>query len=318
MLLKLILLFLPLILFAIDGEVRLEIEKKERYLVSEKIIVKLHVMTTGFSINNIKVDSSSNKEFVVLAPQSASYVLSEEYKEQSWQSSVYEYAFYPLKSGNVKLKPLSVSFNASQGYGQPVASFSKQTTPIELEVQSPQGIKNFVLSTPSLKLDVVYEPELSSVFKVGDSFSRTIRQSAKNVPDLLLYPLKLATIEGLGVYESEAGLSQTSDIASRVDRVDIVMKKAGDYTLGAQTIYWYDSQNDTLHKEKIEAVSFRVIAPSKPMEVKEERIDYKIILLSLLLFIVFIFVILKIVRYERTYIRSLPKDMNPKSLAINC
>lgn len=307
-----LLLLLPLFLFGIDGDIRLEVAQKQKYLVSEKILLKLHVMSTGFSMIDVRVDTGDNKDFIVLAPQSAAYVLSEELDDETWQSSIYEYAFYPLHGGKLTLHPLKVSFKASQGYGQPVAEFSKITSSQEIEVVSPKGIKSFVLATESLQLDVEYEPQPGEIYKVGDTFSRTVTQKAKSVPDILLSPVKLANIEGLGLYAKEPKLSQDSQNASRSERVDIVMHKAGNYTLPAQSIYWYDSKNDRLHKEEIEAISFKVIEPIKPPKVEEKELPYKTIAFTLILLVLITLVLIKIVRYERTYVCSLPKDINPK------
>lgn len=271
------LLLLPLMLFGLEGELRVHVKEKERYLVSEKIVLKLHIMSTGFSIMDVDVGADSNDDFIIIAPRSASYVLSENYKAKTWQSSVYEYELYPLRSGTLDVPGMRVRFSASSGYGQPKKSFDLQTDPLRLHVNAPKGIDGFVLSTSKLSLDVKYEPQPKQLH-IGDAFSREVVVQAQNVPDLLLPSLSSKENPYFRTYRDEPVLTQKEGMAKRIEKEHYVAQKEGNVTFEVQRVYWYDVANDALHVNEIPALHIVVLAP--PAQVDTKASYYFVFLLS--------------------------------------
>lgn len=308
-----LLLLLPLFLFAMQGDVSVKIQPKARYFVSEKIVLQLEVKTTGFSVGDVHVDTSDFKDFIIVAPQSAAYVQSEEIDGESWQDAVYEYELYPLRGGKIALTPFEVSFTGSMGYGQPKRAFTKRTAPLTLQVDSPDGIDGFVLSTPKLTLDAAYKP-MPERLKVGDAFERTITITAVDVPDILLPPVALEQQDALRIYDDEPRLSMEQGRAKRVEHQTIIASQEGNMTLPEQKLYWYDSVNGTLHEEVIEAVDFEVIGgPGAVTPDEESSFEALLVVLGVLLLIVGSSTfLLYIVRYEKRYIIHLPRSINPR------
>jgi len=308
-----LLLLLPLFLFAMQGDVSVHIQPKARYFISEKIVLQLDVKTTGFSVSDVRIDTSDLKEFIIVAPQSAAYVQSEESDGETWQVAVYEYALYPLRGGEIHVAPIEVAFTGSMGYGQPKSAFVKKTEPLTLQVDSPKAISGFVLSTPELTLDVAYKPSPEKL-KIGEAFERTVTITAVNVPDILLPSVAIERQKGVKVYDDEPILSLEHGKAKRIEHQTIIASQEGNITLPEQKLYWYDSLNNILHTETIEAVSFEVHGGTVSVE-DDEGSDIKALWIWAGIFAVLagiVILLLFIVRYERSYTIHLPRSINPR------
>lgn len=199
------------------------------------------------------------------------------------------------------------------GYGQPKSAFTKRTESLTLQVDSPDGIDGFVLSTPKLTLDVAYKPNPESL-KIGDAFERTVTITAADVPDLLLPSVPIEEQRSLRIYDDEPRLSMEQGTAKRVEHQTVIASQEGNMTLPEQKLYWYDSVNGILHAEIIEAVDFEVIGGVKTAVSEEEDSSKTLwVLFGVLLLIAgSLIILLYIIRYEKRYITHLPRSINPR------
>lgn len=304
---KILLYFLALTLglFAIEGDISVYLVEKERYFVSEEVVVKIDLKTDAFSITNAKIRLENSQDYVVLAPKSASSLKTVDINGTQWQVVHYEYKLYPLHAGNIGIPPFDISFNASMGYGQPDNNFTFQSDAIALEVSAPKGAEkdDFVLSTPHYSLQSGISPKLSegnaTKIKVGDAIELKITQEAKNVPDILLRPIRFSEDVQFKIYseepilESKAAGSDT--IATRTDSFTFVAVKEGNVSIPSQTFIWWDPAGEVLHTEKTHALHFIILPNSQPTasnvfanEVKQDDKPWVfIILLACILLIAF-------------------------------
>ena len=255
-------LLLPLALFAIESKVVLEFEKTQRLFVSQKFIVQLKVMSTGFKLSNLEVDYNHNNDFVIIAPESAAY----NETDGDYSVVVYEYEVYPLKKGRLTLKPWVVTYDVSMGYGMPMKHFKRSPKRKVFNIRSIKGY-GFLLATPKLTLTTSFSP-LQSTFKIGDAIERTIVFKAVDVPDLLIPNISLHDIEGLKIYPEEPHLSQNVDsegglVSTRIQKETYLFTKDGNYTIPSETLYWYNTKSKRVQKERTKRYSFSVIAPQK-------------------------------------------------------
>jgi len=314
-----LLLLLPLFLFASKAFVELYIDRAQEFFVSKKFIATLKVKTTAFSISDLDLNLEGNSDFVIIAPSSAAYTDSEEIGDEQYQSSVYEYELYPLKAGGLSIKPFKVSFNVSLGYGQPKEHFSLKTSQKELFVSSPKGVDGFILATPKLTIKTTYSAGKKS-YKLGDAITQTITTSAIDVPDVLIPKVAFADIEGFKRYEDETRLTQEQKedklIAKRVQSATYVFNQDGNFTLPSQTLKWYNTQTSRIATTNTKAYNFEVIdtRPKEP-SVKKESISYKKPLLITLGGAAFtLLLIYGIIRFKRRKNKnrySLEKRINP-------
>ena len=257
-------LFLPLALFAIESKVVLAFDKTQRLFVSQKFVVQLKVMSTGFKLSNLEVDYNHNNDFVIIAPESAAYTDT----DGDYSVVVYEYEVYPLKKGRLTLKPWVVTYDVSMGYGMPMKHFKRSPKRKVFNVRSVKGY-DFLLATPRLRLTTTFSPT-QSTFKIGDAIERKIVFKAVDVPDLLIPTIPLQDIEGLDIYPEEPRLSQKVVregrlVSTRIQKETYLFTQEGNYTIPSETLYWYNTKTKRVQKERTKRYSFSVITP--PVEV---------------------------------------------------
>lgn len=267
----LFLLCLPGTVQAIQGEVDFSITPASKLWMGQKIVASLTVKTDAYSISDLRVDTLGNDELIIIKPESAAYKESENIDHTQWQKTVFEYVIYPIRAGDIMIKPFKVQFSASMGYGQPKQTFQLQTQAIALQVTKPQGAEDnvFVLTTTEFSLHVSYQPDIEEL-KVGDAFERIISIRAIDVPDLLLQPVPVyqdsATNEAVffKVYRSEPVLSeqdkQNQKIATRIEQDTFVASHPGTVILPAIKMYSWHPLQQTLSSAVIPAKTITIIA----------------------------------------------------------
>lgn len=290
-------------LFAVEGDYSAQIVEKERYFVSEELVLKVDLKTTAFSIKDAKIGLENSKDYIVVTPKSAAFLETIEINGTQWQIVHYEYKLYPLHAGKMTIAPMDMAFKASMGYGTPDTNFTFQSNALILDVAAPEGVgkNDFVLSTPSYTLKSEFSPKLSetnaSTLKVGDAIEIKIIQEAKNVPDILLEPARFSENPHLKLYKEEPILKgkEGESIATRIDSFTFVAAKEGNVTIPSQKFIWWNPAEQVLHRERTAELHL-VILPN-PQETATELSDKKqqqdktwiFILLSAFLIIVLLY-----------------------------
>lgn len=265
------LLCLPVSVIAIQGEVELNIAEDSKLWIGQKIVANLTVKTDAYSISDLRVDTTGNDKLIIIKPESAAYKESETLGETQWQKTIFEYVIYPMKAGDISIKPFNVEFSASMGYGQPKQHFQLQTQDIPLHITKLKGVKDnvFVLTSTEFSLQASYKPDVNEL-KVGDAFERIVSIRAVDVPDLLLHPVPVyhhlrTDKDGyFKVYRSEPVLSEQElngqIIATRREQDTFVASHKGVVTLAEIEMFWWHPQLQKLASGVIPAKTIRILA----------------------------------------------------------
>jgi hypothetical protein len=259
----LLLLFVNLNLFAIDGKIKVFITTQESIYTSQKITVAVEILSSAFSIMDARITFPASDKYIIQAPQSASYLGQEEVDGEAWQMVHYDYEIYALKAGKIEIPSVSVSFTASMGYGQPKKEFELKSDALSFDVKVPEGVDKgqFILVTDNFKLSSEVKPEKTKLI-VGDAVALSVIQKANGVPDVLLSPIAYNSNESIRVYTKEPLLESGSkgkyDV-SRTDRFTFVASTEGNVTLPAQEILWYNTTTQKIHLEKISAIQYEIL-----------------------------------------------------------
>lgn len=259
----LLLLFVNLKLYAIDGKIKVFMTTQESIYTSQKITVAVEILSSAFSITDARITFPASDKYIIQAPQSASYLGQEEVDGEDWQMVHYDYEVYALKAGKIEIPSVSVSFTASMGYGQPKKEFDLKSDALSFDVKVPEGVDKgqFVLVTDNFKLSSKVKPEITKLI-IGDAVELSITQSAHDVPDLLLTPIAYSSNAFLRVYgkepQLESGLQGKYDV-SRTDRFTFVASIEGNVTLPSQEIIWYNPNSKELHVEKIPSLKYEIL-----------------------------------------------------------
>jgi len=101
--------------------------------------------------------------------------------------------------------------------------------------------------------------------KVGDSIKRTVTIKAADTPAMLLPPPAFAKIDGLALYPGQPILQDSVDrrsgalSATRTDEATYMLQRAGDYTLPAIDIAWWNAHDGKIEHARADAVALHVI-----------------------------------------------------------
>jgi len=289
----LLLLFVNLKLFAVDGKIKVFMTTQESIYTSQKITVAVEILSSAFSITDARITFPASDKYIIQAPQSASYLGQEEVDGEAWQMVHYDYEIYALKAGKIEIPSVSVSFTASMGYGQPKKEFELKSDALSFEVKVPEGVDKgqFVLVTDNFKLSSEVKPEKRKLI-VGDAVELSITQKAHEVPDILLTPIAYSSNVFLRVYRKEPvlerGLDGTYDV-SRTDRFTFVASVEGNVTLRAQEIMWYNPKSKVIHVEKIPSLMYEIL-PDPQISIDAKKAKQKQFLFYIGL--VFLFVVM--------------------------
>lgn len=293
---KYLVLFLSLsvTLFAIEGKSKIYIKSNDTIYTSQKTIVSIELLTDALSITDAKITFPASQKYIVQAPQSASYLGSEEINGTVWQMVHYEYEVYALQAGKIEIPSVSVSFTSSMGYGQPKKEFALKSDGLYFDVKAPKGVKEdqFVLVTDKYSLISEVKPEKKQLI-IGDAVELSVTQKAHNVPDILLRPTRYTSNTFLRVYTKEpelkSGLKGKYDV-SRVDRFTFVASGEGNVTIPAQETVWWNSVTQKVQVEMIPEISFEIFPDpqiaidSKKAQQKQRLLYVAVILIVLLIF----------------------------------
>ena len=321
----LFLILLTLGLHAIEGAVSVSIVDKERYFISEEVLVNVNLKSTAFSIKDAKIGLVNSDDYIIQAPQSASFLQTVDINGTDWQIVYYEYKLYPLHAGKMEIPKIEISFSASMGYGQSEDNFTFLSDALSMNILAPEGVseEDFVLSTPNYVLKSVISPKLSEAnttkIKVGDVIELQITQEAKNVLDLLLKPIVFTKDSHLKIYKEEPILKSktvgSDTIATRTDAFTFVASNEGNVSIPSQKLVWWDPVKQVLHTEETGEWHFMILPnPKSALDrtVSDEDKQIKLWILMILLVILSMGILYKMIPYikrkradkKRLYIKS--------------
>ncbi|KYJ86758.1 BatD family protein [Sulfurovum riftiae] len=291
-------LFLTMMLFGVEGRMRVYLQPHETLYTSQKATVAVELLTDAFSITDARITFPSSSKYIVNAPKSAAYIQKEEIEDNDWQVVHYEYEVYALQAGELEIGAVKAAFSASMGYGQPKKEFVLESEPLHFSVLSPKGIKKeqFVLVTDNYSMTQKINPKKSELI-VGDAIEVEVTQKAHGVPDILLKPIHYKSTSELRVYEKEpelqSGLKGKFDV-SRTDRFTFVATAEGNVSIPEQRSVWWDSISEKVTVETIPAMHFTVIAdPQITLDEKQKK--QKMVLIYVTVSVLFLFLFYKAV-----------------------
>ena len=181
-----------------------------------------------------------------------------------YQVHEWNYAILPQHAGTLVIPaPVLTATLSSRSsmYGRPI---SITTEDLSVEVKPiPDSYPAIPwIATPSLEVFEQWDPAESTV-KVGDSITRTIEFHIDNNEAALIAGFEHGNTDGLKIYPDQP---QTEDHetskgiqGTRVDKIAYVATKAGNITLPALEISWWNTQTEQLQTTRLPKRTFKVL-----------------------------------------------------------
>ena len=176
----------------------------------------------------------------------------------------YEYAIYPQEPGAYAIADQQVAVT----YAAEPPKSTQVTIPLPhlaFEAFIPDAAQNLdpFIAASALTIEQVVK-QSSQNLKVGDSVTRAVTIKAEGTPAMLLPPTTFTTIDGLAIYPGQPSVVDNLDrrtgssTASRVDEATYMLQAAGEYTLPALDIAWWNIRDSKVEHARVDPVVLHV------------------------------------------------------------
>ncbi len=180
---------------------------------------------------------------------------------QTWVVQTWELSLFPQQEGvfQTPAVALQVKVNHEQG----VVEGRVQAPVREFQVSAPESTRGLAswLATPSLEVERLFDRPLEGL-QVGDALRATITIWGENLLAMMLPQYRHIPMPGIAAYPQQSQLFNDQQrgerAARRVEVIDYMIEKGGDYQLPEQVFYWWDTEAQSLELTVLPAVSFRV------------------------------------------------------------
>jgi hypothetical protein len=176
----------------------------------------------------------------------------------------YEFAVYPQEAGSYAIADQQVK--VTYAYDPPKSRDVTITLPRQaFEAFIPDAAQDLdpFISAESVALEQKIERS-SQELKVGDSIKRTITVKAAGTPAMLVPPPPFAKVDGLVLYPGQPSVQDNIDrrsgtlSATRIDEGTYMLERAGDYTLPAIELAWWNVRDGKIERVRADAFTLHV------------------------------------------------------------
>lgn len=252
--------------------VEVEADKDELY-VQEQLLVTMRVHA-AVVLRDLSMDSDLKVEgAVVERVAETSYTRDD--NGRLYQVIELVYAIYPQRSGQLTVPALTWNAMVATDHGSslryrfqtPAELRRLRSDALHLEVkpQPPQFRGDHWLPAESLVLEEHWNRDPSR-FVVGEPLTRTITIRAEGLTSAQLPPLPEQQIPGMRMYSDQPQYddmrSSTGIVGHRTESVALVPSRAGELTLPAVELQWWDTKNDVMRTAQLPARTLS-IAPAR-------------------------------------------------------
>lgn len=242
-------------------EIRLDPPGELRTGQSAQLVVDIWV-TTWFlqapQMPDLKIDGAA-----VSLPDAADH-LREQKEGVEWFGIRRTYVITATLPGEMHVPALEITVHP----GPDGQTQTLRTDALDIAVKGAASGAGSSLVTTHLDLTQAIQTSAQPL-KVGESITRTLTQTAAGTQAMLLPPLHFKAIDGLALYPAPARVENLTDGRGamtggrRVDAATYVAQRAGNYTLPAQEVHWWDPSTQTLRTASAPAVKLKVIPPPR-------------------------------------------------------
>lgn len=250
--------------FGQEAKVRASLATHGDLWVGQRMTLVVELLAPGYFAGSAAFDLPNAPGLLLAPPEGHPVVSSETIDGTSYTVQRHELAAFARKPGEQTIPPFTVRFSFKRNPldKEAIAAVVK-TAPVSFTVKLPSGAENLgnVISARDLKVEETWKPEPGKV-KAGDAFTRTITFTAPDVPAMAFPPFPAGKIDGLGIYPKPPEVLDQSDRGSltgkRRDTITYVCQRAGEFTIPAARLTWFDLDAQQLQTIDFPARTFQV------------------------------------------------------------
>ena len=244
--------------------------------VGQRVTVVVEVLSETFFAGPTNFSLPDIAGAVFYKPEERALVSSKTVAGQAYSVQRHELSFYPQRAGDFEIPSFKVRFGVSGKPGEAAVEHSENTKPLKITARMPPGAEHLsvLISANELKVDESWSPQPTGTVTVGDAFKRTITFRAPDIPGMVFPAIVFPEVDGLKLYQARATVNDKIDRGSltgeRVDAITYLCEKAGNYSLPAIAIPWWDLNKKQMQKIILPAVSFEVKPAKSPTSLADE------------------------------------------------
>lgn len=189
---------------------------------------------------------------------------------RNYQVMEIHFAVIPQSSGNIQLQPAVFTGNMTsqsmQGYYGPTwqpIRVSAPDTPLNVKPIPNNVANDWWLPASKVTLSEQYQPALNTV-KAGDPVTRIITITANGTTADNLPKVSPDTLAGASVYldkpNSDTQTVGDTIVATRIERMVIIPSAAGQLTIPAVSLHWFNTLTNSMNTASLPAHSLTVTA----------------------------------------------------------
>ena len=240
-----------------EAKVRASIETKGELWVGQRVTLLVELLAPGFFSGAAAFDLPTMPGLMFAPPEGSPIVASETIDGTSYTVQRHELAVFSRRAAEQTIPPFTVRFRFKRNpLDKDAIPTAVKTEPVTFTVKLPPGAEKLgsLISARNLKVEEAWTPEPGKA-KAGDAFTRTITFTAPEVPAMAFPPFPAGKIDGLGIYAKPPEVLDESNRGSltgkRRDTITYVCQRAGQFTIPATQLTWFD-----LDAQKLQIIDF--------------------------------------------------------------
>ena len=249
--------------------IRQKLARAAKIWPGQRVTLYITLYTTTSFSGSTRFELPEVSGMLVLENEDRPLLGTEMIEDTSYIFKRHEIIIFPLQSGRHTLPSFNVEFSFQKDHDQ-TQDVSFKTAGIDLDVLEIPGItaREPVITTPDLQVKDLWLPNLRQAklapIRVGDALTRTITLIAEDLPGMMLPPLQLQKVSGLGFYRKapqvEDQRNRGAFTGRRIETITYVCEETGKFTIPGLNFKWWNPKSETLQNVSLPEITIKVTA----------------------------------------------------------
>jgi len=246
--------------------VRTRLEPEGEVLAGQKVVLWVELLTATWFPSAPRLPQTFEVPgAIVVQPDSSSVNLTERVGGTTLSGISRRYLVFPQDAGTIEMPPVPLTLVVALESGRPSPELSCEAPGQRFIARRPPGSEGLgpVIAAPGLDVGEQWDPNPADELKVGESLTRTVTVTINDAVAMLIPPLEMAAVEGMGLYPGKPELDDRANrgqlTGRRTDSVTLIMEEEGTCELPELVYHWYDLGSRSLRKEVLPAVTVTVV-----------------------------------------------------------
>ena len=242
--------------------VRVKIQPAKGIIVGQPVSLVVSVLVPNYFTGSPDFPEFEIENAIVVLPQDRPQNTNEKIGGVTYAGITETYTIYPQQPGDFRLPPAHVTVPyANAPPKTTVAVVPMPSFVFHADVPAAAQSLDYFLPTSDLVMQQKWSAPLKNL-RSGDSIERTIVVTATRMQAMLIPPLPLEAPSGIRIYEEEPVVEDKKTdrgdflYGRRVQSTKYLIQKAGDYTLPAIELTWWNLSTNRPVKATLPAIHF--------------------------------------------------------------